>query len=84
MANGEARERKRHEYLLRLEQEAAAEQSSPESSPVHADEDEVRAARVEFEIQQAIRNGEFDNLPEEASPSPASTIRMTPTGGSSG
>ncbi len=30
----------------------------------------MRAARVEFEIQQAIRNGEFDNLPGAGKPIP--------------
>jgi hypothetical protein len=64
-----ARDRKRHEYRSRLEAEA-----------VGADADEQAAAResrvvhqpqwVELQIQQAMRRGEFDNLPGTGKPIP--------------
>lgn len=66
-----ARDRKRHEYRLRLEAEAAASDEDDQ------DEDEAREKRlanqaqwVELQIQQAMRRGEFDNLPGAGKPIP--------------
>ncbi|MCW2824867.1 MAG: hypothetical protein JWQ91_1784 [Aeromicrobium sp.] len=67
-----ARDRKRHEYLSRLEAEAAAE-------PPEDDEEEARnrarrqahqSAWVEIQLQQAMRAGEFDDLPGAGKPIP--------------
>lgn len=66
-----ARERKLHEYRQRLEAEAA-ERDQDEDAP---DEDAVRARRLEnqsrwvdLQVQQAMRRGEFDNLPGAGKP----------------
>jgi hypothetical protein len=68
-----ARDRKRHEYRLRLEAEAVA-------SGEDADEQDEAAARdtrqanqaqwVEIQVQQAMRRGEFDNLSGTGKPIP--------------
>ncbi len=75
MAEGEARDRKRHEYLVRLEQERAREsaeqvEASEADHSVGNVEERYRAARVEIQIQQAIRAGEFDGLPGAGKPIP--------------
>lgn len=66
-----ARERKLHEYRQRLEAEAA-ERDQDEDAP---DEEAVRARRLEnqsrwvdLQVQQAMRRGEFDNLPGAGKP----------------
>lgn len=63
------RDRKRHEYRLRLESEATQEQAE--------DADAGRARRlehqtrwVELQLQQAMRRGDFDNLPGAGKPIP--------------
>lgn len=68
-----ARERKMHEYRLRLETEAAhAEQHDPDDAP---DEESARATRMEnqalwvdLQIREAIRRGDFDDLPGAGKP----------------
>ncbi|NRQ50674.1 DUF1992 domain-containing protein [Aeromicrobium stalagmiti] len=81
-----ARDRKRHEYRLRLETEAAAQGQAQDQGQDHADAepdkapDEAAASRqrrrthqpawVEIQIQQAMRDGEFDNLPGAGKPIP--------------
>lgn len=74
MGDGRARNRKKHEYLLRLEREAAeAKQLEPDRIDDTARRDamdDYRAARVEIQIQQATRRGEFDNLPGAGKPIP--------------
>jgi hypothetical protein len=71
MGDGSARDRKKHEYLLRLEQEAATEVSEDDDDTSRrATQDDNRAAWVEIQIQQAMRNGEFDNLPGAGKPIP--------------
>lgn len=71
MGEGSARDRKKHEYLLRLEQEAAeADQDEPDETGRRANQDDHRAAWVEIQIQQAMRSGEFDNLPGAGKPIP--------------
>ncbi len=71
MGEGSARDRKRHEYRLRLEQEAAeAVPDEADESGRRANQDDNRAAWVEIQVQQAIRNGEFDNLPGAGKPIP--------------
>lgn len=72
MGDGRARDRKKHEYLLRLEQEAALEDAEDEvdESGRRANQDDHRAAWVEIQLQQAIRRGEFDNLPGAGKPIP--------------
>jgi hypothetical protein len=66
-----ARDRKRHEYRLRLEAESAATNNDDQ------DEAEAREQRlthqgqwVELQVQQAMRRGEFDNLPGTGKPIP--------------
>lgn len=66
-------DRKRHEYRLRLEAEAA--QTDDVDEPDEADEAVQRAHRIEhqavwvdMQIQQAIRRGEFDDLPGAGRP----------------
>ena len=66
-----AGDRKRHEYRLRLEAEAAAVDEDDQ------DEAEAREKRlanqsqwVELQVQQAMRRGEFDNLPGTGKPIP--------------
>ena len=72
MGDGSARDRKKHEYLLRLEQEAALQKSDddPDETGRRANQDDHRAAWVEIQLQQAIRRGEFDNLPGAGKPIP--------------
>ncbi len=70
MGDGSARDRKRHEYLLRLEQEAAAQPDEADESGRRANQDDHRSAWVEIQVQQAMRNGEFDNLPGAGKPIP--------------
>lgn len=68
-----AGDRKRHEYRLRLEAEAAAA-GRDEDEPDEAEACENRLANqaqwVELQIQQAMREGEFDNLPGTGKPIP--------------
>ena len=68
-----ARDRKRHEYRSRLEAEAAASEDHEDEQ----DEAEAREKRlanqaqwVELQVQQAMRRGEFDNLPGTGKPIP--------------
>ncbi|KRC63792.1 hypothetical protein ASE12_02825 [Aeromicrobium sp. Root236] len=68
-----ARDRKRHEYRSRLEAEAAASEGHEDDQ----DEAEAREKRlanqaqwVELQVQQAMRRGEFDNLPGTGKPIP--------------
>jgi len=68
-----ARDRKRHEYRSRLEAEAAASEDHEDDR----DEAEAREKRlanqaqwVELQVQQAMRRGEFDNLPGTGKPIP--------------
>ena len=68
MGEGSARDRARHEYLLRLEQEAADQPEEGDESGRRANDDDHRAAWVEIQIQQAMRSGEFDNLPGAGKP----------------
>ncbi len=72
MGDGSARDRKKHEYLLRLEQETALQKSDhdPDETGRRANQDDHRAAWVEIQLQQAIRRGEFDNLPGAGKPIP--------------
>ncbi|VXB89542.1 DUF1992 domain-containing protein [Aeromicrobium sp. 9AM] len=70
-----ARDRKRHEYRLRLEAEAAADEGDQDEGD--QDEAEAREKRianqaqwVELQVHQAIRRGEFDNLPGAGKPIP--------------
>lgn len=71
MGDGSARDRKVHEYRLRLEQEAAeSEPDEADESGRRANQDDHRAAWVEIQLQQAIRSGEFDNLPGAGKPIP--------------
>lgn len=62
----------KYEYLLRLEREAAeAEMPDDEDdSSRRSTQDDNRAAWVEIQVQQAMRNGEFDNLPGAGKPIP--------------
>lgn len=70
MGDGNARDRKKHEYLLRLEQEAAEQPDEADETGRRANQDAHRSAWVEIQVQQAIRNGEFDNLPGAGKPIP--------------
>ncbi|GAA3533087.1 hypothetical protein GCM10022234_32440 [Aeromicrobium panaciterrae] len=71
MGDGSARDRKRHEYVLRLEQEAAElPEDESDDSGRRANQDDHRAAWVEIQLQQAMRRGEFDNLPGAGKPIP--------------
>ena len=66
-----ARDRKRHEYRLRLEAEAA---STDEDDRDESEAREKRLANqaqwVELQVQQAMRRGEFDDLPGAGKPIP--------------
>ena len=69
-----ASDRKRHEYRLRLEAEAAA-RGGDEAEDV--DETAQRAVRqkhqsvwVDLQVQQAMRRGDFDDLPGAGKPIP--------------
>lgn len=67
-----ARDRKRHEYRLRLEAEAAADRDEDEQDDAQAREHRLanQAQWVELQVQQAMRAGEFDNLPGRGKPIP--------------
>lgn len=69
-----ARDRKRHEYRLRLEAEAAAAHQEEDDEQDEAAARESRLANqaqwVEIQVQQAMRRGEFDNLPGTGKPIP--------------
>ena len=66
-----ARDRKRHEYRVRLEAEAAAVDEDDQDT---AEAREKRLANqaqwVELQVQQAMRRGDFDNLPGSGKPIP--------------
>ena len=69
-----ASDRKRHEYRLRLEAEAAA---AADDDAADVDEAAQRALRikhqsvwVDLQVQQAMRRGDFDNLPGAGKPIP--------------
>lgn len=69
-------DRKRHEYRLRLEAEAAAKDAGTDEDEA-VDDAAQRAHRsqhqslwVDMQIQQAIGRGEFDNLPGAGKPLP--------------
>lgn len=72
MGDGSARDRKKHEYLLRLERESTLSQpkGGADESGRRAAKHQHRVAQVEIELQQAIRRGEFDNLPGAGKPIP--------------
>lgn len=63
-------DRKRHEYRLRLEAEAAAKDHTEEvdDAAQRAHRIEHQALWVDMQIQQAIRRGEFDDLPGAGRP----------------
>jgi len=66
-----ASDRKRHEYRLRLEAEAAAAETADEptdDAAQRAHRIQHQAVWVDMQIQQAIRRGEFDNLPGAGKP----------------
>jgi len=66
-----ASDRKRHEYRMRLEAEAAAGESDadqPDDAAQRALRIEHQAVWVDMQIQQAIRRGEFDDLPGAGKP----------------
>jgi hypothetical protein len=66
-----ARDRKLHEYRLRLEAEAAAEPPDEDAEDgARARRIENRSAWVEIQVQQAMRNGDFDDLPGAGKPIP--------------
>ncbi|MCW2790287.1 MAG: hypothetical protein JWP56_2590 [Aeromicrobium sp.] len=67
-----ARDRKRHEYLSRLEAEAAAEppEDDKEEARNRARRQAHQSAWVEIQLQQAMRAGEFDDLPGAGKPIP--------------
>ena len=66
-----ARDRKRHEYRVRLEAEAAAVDDD-EQDAAEAREKRLghQAQWVELQVQQAMRRGDFDNLPGTGKPIP--------------
>lgn len=68
-------DRKRHEYRMRLEAEAARGSAGETDETDEADQAVQRSLRIEhqaqwvdMQIQQAIRRGEFDNLPGAGRP----------------
>lgn len=70
-------DRKRHEYRLRLEQEAAekppegdAEEQPPADAVQRAHRMENQALWVDQQIRAAMERGEFDNLPGAGKPIP--------------
>lgn len=69
-----ARDRKRHEYLRRLEAEAAQaeapDQDEEQQAAVRQQQNAHRSAWVEIQLQQAMRDGEFDNLAGAGKPIP--------------
>lgn len=67
-----ARDRKRHEYRLRLESEAAQDpdEGTEGLDAGRAQRLENQARWVDIQLQQAMRRGEFDNLPGAGKPIP--------------
>jgi hypothetical protein len=69
-----ARDRKRHEYLARLEAEQRDADQPPEDDEEAARSRARRQAHqsawVEIQLQQAMRDGEFDDLPGAGKPIP--------------
>lgn len=70
-----AEDRARHEYQLRLAQEAAASESDQDDDPQEQVRHRLRKETshtqwVELQIQRAMRDGEFDNLPGAGKPIP--------------
>jgi hypothetical protein len=65
-----ARDRKRHEYRLRLEAEAAAGEDDQDEAETREKRVANQAQWVELQVQQAMRRGEFDNLPGAGKPIP--------------
>lgn len=67
-----ASDRKRFEYHQRLEAEAAAAESQddeqPDDAARRAHRVQHQAVWVDMQIQQAVRRGEFDNLPGAGKP----------------
>nr|WP_235833764.1 DUF1992 domain-containing protein [Aeromicrobium chenweiae] len=68
------RDRKLHEYRQRLEAERAGQDDTEESAEEAAKARDRRIASqsawVEIQVQQAMRDGEFDNLPGAGKPIP--------------
>lgn len=70
-----ANDRARHEYRLRLEKEAAASEAPAEDDPHEQVRRRLRRETsqsrwVDIQIEQAMRDGEFDNLPGAGKPIP--------------
>lgn len=70
-----ANDRARHEYRLRLEREAAESESDGEDDPQEQVRNRLRRETsqtrwVDIQIEQAMRDGEFDNLPGAGKPIP--------------
>ena len=65
-----ARDRKQHEYRLRLEAEAAADEDDQDDAEAREKRLANQAQWVELQVQQAMRRGEFDNLPDAGKPIP--------------
>lgn len=70
-----ANDRARHEYRLRLEKEAAASEAPVEDDPQEQVRRRLRRETsqtrwVDMQIEQAMRDGEFDNLPGAGKPIP--------------
>lgn len=70
-----ANDRARHEYRLRLEKEAAASEAPVEDDPQEQVHRRLRRETsqtrwVDMQIEQAMRDGEFDNLPGAGKPIP--------------
>ncbi|WP_243839037.1 DUF1992 domain-containing protein [Aeromicrobium yanjiei] len=67
-------DRRRHDYRRRLESEQAGHDESEDSPEAAAKARERRIASrpawVEVQVQQAMRDGEFDNLPGAGKPIP--------------
>ncbi|MDX6276832.1 MAG: hypothetical protein QOJ72_960 [Nocardioidaceae bacterium] len=68
-------DRKRHEYRVRLEQEAAASQDDPAEQPevdaaARAQRMENQALWVDLQVRAAMERGEFDDLPGAGKPIP--------------
>jgi hypothetical protein len=69
-----ASDRMRHEYRMRLEAEAAADEADQVEEVDDAAQRALRiqhqAVWVDMQVQQAMRRGEFDNLPGAGKPIP--------------
>lgn len=70
-----ANDRVRHEYRWRLEKEAAASEAPVEDDPQEQVRRRLRRETsqtrwVDMQIEQAMRDGEFDNLPGAGKPIP--------------